>query len=126
MSWSSKLIPEGNITSDILPDNIINQFKLLLNELILQNKTENTLEKYDEIFLDLIGCLIYGKITSKGIFHLFNLCNLSTIELGQEILTDVVWYWGIQVLFLISSSFCSYCSSSSYYCCFYYYYLDIS
>lgn len=97
MSWKSKLLGDNTVTSDILPDNIINNVKLTLNSLNSLSKLEINDNKYDEIFLDLIGCLIYGKINSKALFNLFNLCNISTIELGQEILTDVVWFWGIQV-----------------------------
>lgn len=101
MFWSSELIPDGALTTDTPPDNITNTFRAAISHLNDNNQSENHVSKLNELLFDLIGCLIYNRMNSKAIFSLFSLCNFASIELGQEILTDVVWYWGTQVTFFL-------------------------
>ena len=97
MFWSSELVESGHLLGEILPENIIQKFKGIINEIKINSLDELLIDKLNEILFDLIGCLIYGKILSKAFFHLLQLVHFANVEIGQEVLTDVVWYWGIQV-----------------------------
>jgi hypothetical protein len=95
MNWQSSVFVSCPFEGERVPDSIIMNIKEKTPSLF--SEESHSLPEADEAIMDIVGSFIHGAISMKQILAIFNTIPISSSEIAKAVLTDTVWFWGIQV-----------------------------
>jgi hypothetical protein len=95
MDWRSEILLQDNILSaqDAVPEGILNEVRDAVNSY----NSYHSENKLDAILIDLIGCILYKKLTMEHLSAIFATSDSTKNEFVMNAIADALWFWGTQV-----------------------------